>query len=234
MSFLKGTIYITEDMNIINSIPYNGNARIVSLDEDNILPENNITLVGTCLLPPMEAKIAEVDGNQELYDTIYSNHLLMPYQQQFASALISYLYKGGNLILFLPELGYNNTKEMVIYQFYKLYGIHIGLIGAQDPQVANCYYDETCIPMWLNSIYSVSAITPYEFLYMYPLDAVLSNNVIIKKLVEELNPYGENYNDQVGYIHRLHKQLHINPNIRPAICNKWDYILEETEYAYVW
>lgn len=222
MSLLKGTIYITEDENVINSIPYSSNTRIVSLDEDGVLPESNMVLVGTCLLPPIEAKIAEVDGNQGLYDTIYSNHLLMPFQQQFIAALLSYLYKGGNLILFLPELGYNNTKEMVIYEIFKLYGVHIGLIGATDPNVANCYYDETCVPIWLNSIYSVSAISPYEFLYMYPVDAMLSNTNIIRKLVKELNPYGENFNEQVAYIHRLHKQIHINPNVRPALINKWD------------
>ena len=222
MSLLKGTIYITEDMNIINSIPYNGNTKIVSLDEDNILPESNHILVGTCLLPPIEAKIAEVDGNQSLYDTIYSNHLLMPFQQQFISALLAYLYKGGNLILFLPELGYNNEKEMFVYEMFKLYGIHIGIIGEQNPQVANCYYDETCIPMWLNSIYSVSAISPYEFLLMYPLDAILNNNVIIRKLVKELNPYGENFNEQVAYIHQFHKKIHKNPNVRPALFNKYN------------
>ena len=221
MSLLKGTIYITEDMNIINSIPYNSNTKIVSLDEDNILPESSHILVGTCLLPSIEAKIAEVDGNQSLYDTIYSNHLMLPFQQQFIAALLSYLYKGGNLILFLPELGYNNTKEMIIYEIFKLYGVHIGLIGDPNPQKANCYYDDSCVPMWLNSIYSVSAISPYEFLYMYPTDALLNNNVIIRKLVKELNPYGENFNDQVAYIHEFHKKIHINPNIRPAISNKY-------------
>lgn len=222
MSLLKGTIYITEDVNLVMSIPYNGNTKIVNLDEDGVLPEMNHILAGTCLLPPIEAKIAEVDGNQSLYDTIYSNHLLMPFQQQFMAALLAYLYKGGNLILFLPELGYTNTKEMVIFEIFKLYGVHIGMIGAQDPMVANCYYDETCVPMWLNSIYSVSAITAYEFLYMYPLDAILNNNVIVQKLVRELNPYGENYNDQVAYIQEFRKKIHDNPNVRPALFNKYE------------
>ena len=222
MSLLKGTIYITEDMNIINNIPYNGNTKIVSLDEDGILPESAHILVGTCLLPPIEAKIAEVDGNQGLYDTIYSNHLLSPFQQQFISALLSYLYKGGNLILFYPELGYTNTKEMIIYEIFKLYGVHIGLIGSPDPKIANCYFDETCVPIWLNSIYSVSAISPYEFLLAYPVDAALNNNMIIRKLVKEMNPYGENFNEQVAYIHRFHKKIHKQPNIRPAIFNKYN------------
>ncbi len=221
MSLLKGTIYITEREDIVYSIPYNSNTKIVSLDEDGVLAEAPNILVGTCLLPPIEAKIAEVDGNKGLYDTIYSNHLLQPFQQQFIAALLSYLYKGGNLILFLPELGYNNTKEMLIYEMFKLYGIHIGLIGDQNPQVANCYYDESCIPIWLNSIYSVSAISPIEFLIMYPTDAMLNNNVIIQKLVKELNPFGQNYNDQVAYIHRYHKLVHINPNVRPALFNEW-------------
>lgn len=226
MSLLKGTIYITEDMNVINSIPYNSNTRIVSLDEDNILPENEITLVGTCLLPPMEAKIAEVDGNQTLYDTIYTNHLLMPYQQEFFAALMAYLYRGGNLVLFLPELGYNNTKEMFIYEIWKLYGIHIGLIGDQNPQTGNCYYDDTCIPIWLYSIYSVSAISPIEFLFMFPTDAIIENNSIIRKLIAELNPYGKDFNEQVAYIHRLHRIIHKNPKAQPALLNTKNIFLD--------
>ena len=89
MSILKGTIYITDKEEIIYTTPLNSNTKIISLDEDGILMENDAILVGTCLLPPIEAKIAEADGNEQLYDVIYSNHLLEPYQQQFIAAMLS-------------------------------------------------------------------------------------------------------------------------------------------------
>ena len=84
--FLKGTIYVTDDEDIVYKAPAN-NTRIVSLDEDGVLLKDDSILVGTCLLPPIEAKIAEADGNEQLYDMAYSNHLLEPYQREFISAL---------------------------------------------------------------------------------------------------------------------------------------------------
>ena len=58
MSILKGTIYVTDKEEIIYNTPLNSNTKIINLDEDGILMDNDAILVGTCLLPPIEAKIA--------------------------------------------------------------------------------------------------------------------------------------------------------------------------------
>lgn len=216
MSILKGTIYITHNEQIVYQTPLNSNTRIISLDEDDILVKNDAILVGSCLLPPIEARIAEVDGNEALYDNIYSEYLLEPYQQNFIAAMISFLYRGGNFIIFLPDNS-TSTRDKLVYMLYKLYGIHCGHIEATTPDRANCYYDDRCIPIWLNLIYSVGVISPYEYLYQYPIDAVIQNNVVISKLVDDLNPYGDTIDAQVNYIFNLHKKIHINPNIRQAI-----------------
>ena len=220
MGVIKGTAYITDNPEIIYNTPMNSNTRIVSLDEDDVLVKNDAIITGSCLLPPVQAKIAEADGNEQLYDTIYMNHLLEPYQQQFISALISFLYKGGNLIFFLPEIGYTNTMEKFIALMYSRYGIHIGLIGHQNPAVANWYCDERCIPMWANMIYSVRVIDAYEYLYMYPVDAPLGiNNRIMELLLEDICPFEETLNQKMEYIVELHKKIHKNPKIRPAIAS---------------
>lgn len=218
MSILTGTAFITGDDQIIYNTIMNGMTKIINLDEDGILMEHDSIIMGTCLLPPVQAKIAEADGNEQLYDTIYVNHLLEPYQQQFISALISFLYKGGNLIFFLPELGYTNTMEKFIALMYSKYGIHIGLIGSQNPSVANCYYDDRCIPIWLNMIYSVRVIDAYEYLLKYPLDAPLRGNTrILELLIKDINPFEKTINNKIAYIERLHKLIHENPKVRPAI-----------------
>lgn len=217
MNILKGTMYITDDPNVVYNLPMDNNrTRVISMDEDNTLIENDGILVGTCLLPPIEAKIAEADSNEPLYDNIYSNHLLEPYQQQFISAILSYLYKGGNFILFLPETG-TITRDKFIYFMYRNFGVHIGIIGHPNPQAANWYCDERCIPLWLNMIYSVHVISAYEYLYMYPIDAVIQNNAIISDLVYEINPYADTINEKINYILKLHKLIHKNPNVRPVI-----------------
>lgn len=217
MSILKGTIYVTGNEDIIYNAPLNQGTKILNLDEDGCLMEHDAIITGTCLLPPIEAKIAEVDGNEQMYDVIYSNHLLEPYQQMFIGAVISYLYKGGNFIVFLPELGYNNTTMKFITHMWTKYGIHIGLIGSQDPQLANCYYDDKCIPIWLNLIYTSRAMTGLEYLYMYPLDAPLQNRQVLEELILEISPYGESINSKIAYLDRLRNLLHKNPNTRPAI-----------------
>ena len=216
---LKGTIFITDKIDYLYNIPLGKNNKIINLDEDGILQiESNDIIGGTCLLPPIEAKIAEADGNEQLYDNIYSSHLLLPFQQQFISALIAFLFKGGNLILFLPEIGYTNTTEKLIEHLFSLYGLHPGIIGSQDPRISSCYYDDKCIPIWLNMIYSVNAISAYEYLYLYPIDAILNNNMILNQLINDIKPYGVNtINDKINYIYRFHKKIHENKYVFPPI-----------------
>ena len=217
---LKGTVFITDDLNVIYNAPIDPFHKVVSLDEDNVLSGNNI-IGGTCLLPPMEAKIAEVDGNEQLYDSLYSNHLLLPFQQEFISALIAFLYKGGNLILFLPEIGYTNTKEKLTEHLFRIYGIHPGIIGNKNPQLANCFYDASCIPIWLNLIFMADVISPQEYLFEYPEDAVLATNeAVVFKLIDILKPYGRTINEKISTLSRYHHSLHRNPNIIQSIFSK--------------
>lgn len=216
-NILKGTMFITDNLDYLYNMPLNG-VKIISLDEDDVLSMDSKDIIGgTCLLPPMEAKIAEADGNEQMYDTYYSNHLLMPFQQQFISALLSFLYKGGNLIFFLPSIGYDNTLKKLTEHLFRIYGVHPGLIGDPNPQIANCYYDASCIPIWLNMIYSANVISAYEYLYMYPLDAMITNQAVVNLLMMELQPYGETINDRLNYIRSFHKKIHKNPNVSPAI-----------------
>lgn len=214
---LKGTIYITDNIDVIYNTPINGLSKIISLDEDGVLDNIKEIIGGTCLLPPMEAKIAEADGNEQLYDLSYSNHLLLPFQQQFISALIAFLYKGGNLILFLPELGYTNTAEKLIEHLFRIYGLHPGIIGHNNPQFANCFYDTKCIPIWLNLIFTAGVLSPTEYLYMYPEDAPITNEQVMILLIKQIDPYGKTINDKKNYILRYHKLIHINPKVVPVI-----------------
>ena len=74
---LTGSIFVTSNEDIILNLDcVNTLTRIISLDEDDILPESPVIIGGTCLLPPPTAKIAEADGNEALYDQIYAEHLL--------------------------------------------------------------------------------------------------------------------------------------------------------------
>jgi hypothetical protein len=82
ISILKGSIMITDKIDFIRDILMDnpGNFKVVTLDEDGIIPlESKDVLCGTCLLPPMDALIAEQDGDMEMYDAIYNDHFADQY-----------------------------------------------------------------------------------------------------------------------------------------------------------
>lgn len=216
---LKGNIYITDNLDVIQNAPQSG-VQIISLDEDGALDVivNCNHIGGTCLLPPIDAKIAESDGDEMKYDAIYSTHLLQPYQRQFIGALIGYLFRGlGDIIMYLPDIEDTITCKKFVFFMYSLYGIHIGLIGHLDPQVCSCYYDETCVPMWLNMIYEINVISPYDYLGLYPADAMIPDN-IIEKINYDIRPYGITSFDQLKvYVRDLHAKIQKNDKVRPAI-----------------
>ena len=212
---LKGTIYITANPEVVYNAPLN-TTKVVNLDEDGILQDNEAFLGGTCLLPPFEAKVAEIDNNERQYDQFYQSHLLEPFQQQFIAALVSYLYKGGNLILFLPELGLN-TRDKLIQNIWILYGIHIGIIGDPDPNKAACFYDERCVVIWLNMIYTARVMDAKEYLFMLPEDAILNNPAVVSGLIDELHPIGDSINDKIKTLNHYRKSIKLNPNANLAL-----------------
>lgn len=215
---LRGNIYITSNIHVIENTDLS-KTKIINMDEDGIIEGSSRDMIGgTCLLPPIEAKIAEVDGDEQKYDVLYADYLLQPYQQQFISAIIAFLYKGGNLILYLPDFDYTNTTKKFVQLMYQLYGIHPGIIECEGaPILANCYYDEKCLPIWMNLIYTAGVITPEEYLIRYPLDAKLNNEQVICKLLYDLKPMGDTYVERVNTIERFRKNLHKNPKMEIPI-----------------
>lgn len=220
---LKGNIYITSDINVVYGYPLGINNKVINLDEDGLLQEDDQNIIGgSCLLPPMLAKIAESDGNEYEYEMLYKEHLLDPYQQGFVAALLAALYKNKNLLLFLPELGYSFTRDSLCKYIYQLYGINIGIMEMDKvagPIVKTlCFCDKSAAPIWLNLIYEARVMTPYEYLINYPEDADLKTNMkIMNLLIEDLKPYGNTIGEKINIIVNFHKALHKNPNARLPI-----------------
>ena len=224
MFTLTGKIFITDKMEIVNNFPITPTSRIINLDEDDLLPKDNPCIIaGQCLLPPIEAKIAEADGNEAAYDDYYSKTLTNQYNQTFIAALISFLYKGGNLLLFLPELGYSLTCDKLIEHVLRIYGIQIGKLGYESNEYhklteseLHCFYDASYTPMWLDMVYLSGVITPYEYLLEYPLGMQLGNGnpEIRDKLILDLNPIGFTLNEKMNEIMFIRDRLHYNPKSR--------------------
>ena len=69
--FLKGDISITDNLEMVTDFAINPpqNLTIVNLDEFTEFQDNNV-LGGVALLPPPEAVMAQVDGDEQSYNII--------------------------------------------------------------------------------------------------------------------------------------------------------------------
>lgn len=226
---LKGRIYLTGNIDHVLSLPQTNQfgqmVRVLNMDEDNVLNANQNPMViqALCLLPPVEAKIAESDGDEQKYDYIYHQHLLEKFQQEFITVILAFLYKGGDLVIFLPEEGYTNTRDKFIQHLDVAYGISVGIVG--EPQYREPMYNLAFVPFWLGLLYLYDIISWQEYMIELPLEVRLDSDMtVVGKLINDMHPYVgdgnwyENiFQDQVQYLLNLHHKIHTNINTIPAI-----------------
>jgi len=177
---LKGKIFLTKDKNIVIDCLEDPTMKIINLDEEGTLGiDPRCYISGTILLPPIEAMIAEVDGNEEKYDMIYSSYILSDKVKEYMASILAFLYRGGNLLLYYPDNNYNNTVKKMLFFIMIHYGIHIGIIGDPDLDNCRCYYDANLEPIQLDLIYFYTGIMDWrEYLYMYPPNIINADKSI--------------------------------------------------------
>ena len=210
---LRGAMFFIDSIDKVDLF----NTVIIDMDEDNEKTFNlNNIIKGTLLLPPPQAMMAESDGNEMAYDDIYMNHLMSPKIQEFVSTLISCLYQGMNVLFYLPDNGYDNTRKKFAFHLFNLYGVHPGIPNARIPRERDWYCDMNRIPMWLDMIYLNNIISPYEFLIRFPLECIISEKSI-EKLLLDLKPYGKSVEEMINTLLDFRKKIKFKPNLDMAI-----------------
>ena len=208
---LTGDISITDNLQFVQEILFNNSidTKIISLDENNSLPlDHPRVLGGKCLLPPIDALIAAEDGDEASFDMFYSENFMNPFTDQFVGAMIIYLMRGGNLLLYYPEFKCTAAGPKILDQFWRRYGINIGIIGERPH-----YYDVSCTPIWLNYAYSIGNIDCKNYLYLYPEGATIPDNIMYR-LISELSLYVDGgYENLTNYIYGLVHKYKEKPNL---------------------
>lgn len=210
---LLGDIYITTDKNIVfETMNMRPDVKLISLDEDNELRiDPKYFISGSILLPPIEAIIAEVDGNEQKYDYIYSTHLSSEPVKEYIACLIAFMYKGGSVLLYYPDSDYKNTLTKLLFFIMSIYGIHIGLIG--DPNNGICYLDGRYEGFCLDIMYYYTRIIDWrEYLYQYPSNLPI-NDSIMNIILEQMKPYGNTYKEKIDTVLRIRERIKRNPKI---------------------
>ena len=212
---LKGNILLTTDKNIImETLHMRPDIKLISLDEDNELGlDPSVVIPGTILLPPPGAIVAEVDGDEQKYNMIYSAHLLSEPVKEYMSSILAFLYKGGKLLLYYPDSDYNNTVKSMLFFILINYGIHVGIIGDPNPDNASCHFDANLENIQLDLIYYYTNIMDWrEYLYNYPPTFPLSDQ-ILNILLVQIKPYGKTLKEKLEVINRLRVGIKRNPNL---------------------
>lgn len=213
---LTGRIDITDNLQFVMETIYSQNPSVVviNLDEDNQQLKNcgQQVLGGTELLPPVEAVYAEIDGDEQSYDYIYSMHFQDQFVIEYVTAIIAALRMGKSFLLYYPTLNPSETKTVpkLIDQFWKNFGIGIGILG-----VCNGQYDTRpqMSDLWAQMLYTARIIPANEFLSLFTLGAPLSTP-IMSLLLDDLKPVASDFQEGIDFVMRYWAHLKEKPNLK--------------------
>ena len=173
---LKGTIYITYDINLCLA-NLNMCKTIVIADEPD---QYNIPgkIGGSILLPPYEAMACLIDNNIDGFRTEYLSYLRMNYSvDRFISIIIQALMVGTNIIFLMDPQG--PEFEMVLKEFFMTqYGI---LLGDSNTPFS---FDISYTPYILNKLYAEDNIPKEMYLNLYPQESSFDQFTLQKLMYE--------------------------------------------------
>lgn len=214
MPLIKGTLYLINSPDMANNMLNDprSNIKVLGLDEfDKYLNYSNPNAIkSTCLLPPPEAVMAEIDGDRDKFVWQYKSYLGSETVQEFMDVILVLLYSGGNAVLFAPEISEDSIWINVLLEaIMELYGIRVGLSESMIFNY-NIMYDDA------NSrrIYMLGYMDPYEFLTIY--NAILDPEIVYK-LYRDLMPFVNPPMTIEAHLEELRQQLKLRPELREAI-----------------
>ena len=131
INLFKGDITITEDTNLALNLSYNPSFRVLALMDDakSVFGEANVYAV-PILLPPYVANEAENLGDLQSFWNLYWQHLSTPDAESYFSLIMTGLYKGFNILLYVnpdeDSLSFVNAFLKFVQDYYGL------TIGTKD------------------------------------------------------------------------------------------------------
>lgn len=183
---LKGTIYITYDVNLCLA-NLNTCKTIVIADEPDMY---NIPgkIGGSLLVPPYQALMAVIDGDEEKFRYEYLNYLSIdPTVNKFINIILQALIAGTNIIFLMDKEGPTKFDMTLKEYFIGTFGIILG-----DNNIP-FQFDLNYIPMILNKLYSEDDFTPQNYLELFPLE-IPFDSFIVRKLSFDMNiPFTNDY-----------------------------------------
>ena len=206
---LRGDITLTYDLNRIPVYSANGYA-IVALVEDKNLVQQIGAIQASILLPPYEAMEAEMNNNPVLFHEIYNSHLFMYEANKFVGALITALYEGKNICLYISD----SSKTLLFNQeLLSFFANNYGIIIQQDQPVGYTYIQNQYQLMnIIENMYIYDYITPEDVFILTP-SGVGFSEVVTNKLIQQFPcPIYNTIEEFAKYLYDYKERIKSNNN----------------------
>ncbi|MBP5598334.1 MAG: hypothetical protein J6Y02_23405 [Pseudobutyrivibrio sp.] len=206
-----GTIYLTSDLAVVERTLQTRSAKVVVIDEENPFPQAmDMITMASILLPPYEALSAMVDGEIEIFRQIYFDYLNMPDPAGFMAILIMCIYRGINLLFYIP----NDEADFIapLIGKFSSFGVMIG------DQARPFFMDPAAEPFRLSMVTYYGVMSAEEYLQRLPIECPVDPN-ILPMLIKFYNPHLPDYSIEsyLAYFKDLCNKMHRNGN-KPVRC----------------
>ena len=207
---LTGQFLVTDHkQELVNILATNApDVRVIDLEEgETTFPlDHPMVFGGVQLLPPVDSIIAEQDGNPDAYLEFYLRRLSEPEQEEYMTALLCYLCNGGNIIVYIPDL-----KSNLALMFRQAMNIKYGILAGEFP-ISQALYEYDFAPVWLWKMYSRGFMNADILLRLFPLGMQIPD-FMMERLIIDLNPYGETYDEKIRAIYSYKERIKENPKL---------------------
>lgn len=205
---LKGTIYITNDINLCLANMAMCKTIIIADEPENYrMPQ---AIGGSLLLPPYQALELLVDGNERDFEFEYDQYLNNDISvYKFINIILQALIVGTNII-FLVESNDIDFMKVLRRYFAVSFGIILG--DSMHPFSFDINYTTSI----LNRLYSCDDISKETYLSLYPLEFDI-DPFCVGKLQADFNMRFNNIKEAHEYFKRYSQMLKNGGIIRDAV-----------------
>ena len=205
---LKGTIYITNDINLCLTNMAMCKTIIIADEPENYrMPQ---AIGGSLLLPPYQALELLVDGNEGDFEFEYDQYLNNDISvYKFINIILQALIVGTNII-FLVESNDIDFMKVLRRYFAVSFGIILG--DSMNPFSFDINYTTSI----LNRLYSCDDISKETYLSLYPLEFDI-DPFCVGKLQADFNMRFNNIKEAHEYFKRYSQMLKNGGIIRDAV-----------------
>ena len=219
---LKGQLWATSDINLVNQAFMQGFKVIYLGDPVSLDPASKERfVVSTALTPDYQTMSLLVDGNTDGFIQMYMMSLNTPSAMEMLSAIFACLYRGSNVLFFLPPEASGLNFIIYLLQFIEFnFGV------TTQTQTTQFSFNPEFAGRIIEFLYLSNLVSAQEYL----INTKSINESAIRKLVNDLRPVVKdptNLEEIIGWFRNYKNQL-IEAN-RPLI-NGIQYAGEVSDY----